>query len=211
LWERLAHLLRVDGVIMPPDELHTRYDHLVEADRHEHGEPFVLDSHFWTNLFHSDSHSLPAATVTELARRFRELSTTEIRVRDYAFPLLTSLRQSGCRTALVSNTEASVTDHDLDTTGLRPHFDAVVLSSAVGVKKPDPAIFRFALSQLAIPAECAAHIGDDYHADVEGARSAGIRPILIQSKDVRSTTAISPTLDALSIALTSMGARLELG
>jgi putative hydrolase of the HAD superfamily len=136
-----------------------------------------------------------------LARRFRELSTTDIRVRDYAIPLLTSLRQSGCRTALVSNTEANLTNHDLDTTGLRPHFDAIVLSSAVGVKKPDPAIFRLALRQLGVPAERAIHIGNDYHADVEGARSAGIRPIFIQSNGGCSAGGIPPTLEDLSIAL----------
>ena len=63
--------------------------------------------------------------------------------------------------------------------GLTPFFDAVVISGAVGAKKPSPEIFSHALSRTGLRPEDVVHVGDT-DADVEGARSAGVRPILIR-------------------------------
>jgi putative hydrolase of the HAD superfamily len=53
---------------------------------------------------------------------------------------------------------------------------AVVIDShVVGVEKPDPHIFSFALTALGVPPERCVFIGDSVHFDVEGARNAGIR------------------------------------
>jgi putative hydrolase of the HAD superfamily len=61
--------------------------------------------------------------------------------------------------------------------GFESLIDALVVSEAVGVSKPDPAIFRRALEQVdAAPAD-AVMVGDSWPADVEGARGAGIRAI----------------------------------
>lgn len=63
---------------------------------------------------------------------------------------------------------------------LRPFFDAVVVSGAVGVKKPDPAIFAPALEQTGLAADEAIFVGDSLEDDVAGARAAGLRPVLIR-------------------------------
>jgi putative hydrolase of the HAD superfamily len=53
---------------------------------------------------------------------------------------------------------------------------AVVIDShVVGVEKPDPHIFSFALTALGVPPERCVFIGDSVHFDVEGARNAGIK------------------------------------
>ena len=52
-----------------------------------------------------------------------------------------------------------------------------MVSEAVGVSKPDPAIFEHALRALGCDAADAVMVGDSWAADVEGARGAGIRPI----------------------------------
>ena len=67
---------------------------------------------------------------------------------------------------------------------LAPLFDTVLVSDAVGVKKPHPVIFDRALQQLGIRADQAVHVGDSQE-DIEGAFGAGIRPIWIdrQRKD----------------------------
>lgn len=53
----------------------------------------------------------------------------------------------------------------------------VVDSHVVGVAKPDPAIFVIALERLGVQPAGAVHVGDTAHADVEGARAAGVRPL----------------------------------
>jgi putative hydrolase of the HAD superfamily len=54
---------------------------------------------------------------------------------------------------------------------------AVVDSAAVGVAKPDPAIFRFALEATGVDPARAVHVGDTVGADVDGARAAGVQPL----------------------------------
>lgn len=52
---------------------------------------------------------------------------------------------------------------------------AVIDSSLVGVAKPDPRIFRFALEAAGVPSERAVFVGDSVAIDVRGARLANIR------------------------------------
>jgi putative hydrolase of the HAD superfamily len=54
----------------------------------------------------------------------------------------------------------------------------VVDSGAVGVAKPDPAIFGIALRALGVPAsDTVLHVGDSLRSDVAGALAAGLRPV----------------------------------
>jgi len=53
----------------------------------------------------------------------------------------------------------------------------VIDSAAVGVAKPDPAIFTIALEATGVAPERTLHIGDTVGADVDGALAAGVRPV----------------------------------
>jgi len=81
------------------------------------------------------------------------------------------LAQAGLKLAVVSNWDISLADY-LRGLGL----DLPVITSAeAGAAKPDPAVFRLALSRLGVnePAR-AVHVGDS-DADAEGAAAAGLR------------------------------------
>lgn len=65
----------------------------------------------------------------------------------------------------------------LERVGLAPFFDVVAVSSLVGVEKPHPGIFRFALERLGVAPEEALHVGDSQRDDVEGAEGAGMRAL----------------------------------
>jgi putative hydrolase of the HAD superfamily len=92
--------------------------------------------------------------------------------------VLAALRERGHPLAVVSNWDVSL--HDvLEDTGLRAHFDAVVVSAEIGAAKPDPEPFRRALSALGAGVERALHAGDRLDEDVAGARAAGVTPVLV--------------------------------
>ncbi|MBX5477080.1 MAG: HAD-IA family hydrolase [Clostridia bacterium] len=93
-------------------------------------------------------------------------------------PALRELRALGVRLAAVSNWGASGRAV-LQACGLLDLFDAVVLSSEVGVQKPHPRIFEHALGLLGASAEGAVMVGDDYVNDVAGAAGIGMRGILL--------------------------------
>jgi putative hydrolase of the HAD superfamily len=79
---------------------------------------------------------------------------------------------------IASNWDCSLPDW-LAPLGLLELVDGVVTSADVGAAKPDPALFRRALELAGVPAAEAVHVGDSLDNDVEGARAAGIRPLLL--------------------------------
>lgn len=91
---------------------------------------------------------------------------------------LALLANLGLRLVVVSNSDGTVAE-TLERAGLRGHFDVVVDSHLVGFEKPDPGIFHHALAESGADPERTLHVGDLYHADVVGARAAGVHPLLL--------------------------------
>jgi len=91
---------------------------------------------------------------------------------------LAALRGAGYVVGVVSNADGTV-DRLLADAGLAADLAFVVDSGAVGVEKPDPAIFRLALERAEVPASDALYVGDLYPVDVVGARRAGVEPVLL--------------------------------
>lgn len=59
-------------------------------------------------------------------------------------------------------------------TSLGQHFRAAYSARGLGVAKPDPRAFQAVANRTGIPAQRWLYVGDDPHADVAGARSAGM-------------------------------------
>ena len=89
-----------------------------------------------------------------------------------AWAALGRLRRAGLALACVSNWDGSLAPQ-LEHSGLRDLFAAVVSSAEAGAAKPDPAVFAVALERLGVPASRALHVGDG-DTDREGAAAAGI-------------------------------------
>ena len=91
---------------------------------------------------------------------------------------LEDLRRRGLRLVVVSNWDVSLHDQ-LAQDGLGRLVHGIVSSAELGAAKPAPAAFTHALTLAGVPAEEAAHVGDRVEEDVEGARAAGIEPVLV--------------------------------
>lgn len=110
------------------------------------------------------------------------LDALRFRAFDDAAPALARLREAGWRLVVVSNWDASLQDR-LAETGLAGLVDGAVASAEIGSAKPDGAIFARGLELAGVGADAAWHVGDSVEADVEGARAAGIRPVLVDRGD----------------------------
>jgi len=75
----------------------------------------------------------------------------------------------------------------LEETGLQRFFDAVIISSEVGVEKPDAGIFRAAEEAIGCESDAFIHIGDSRRHDIEGAKAVGWHALLIRH-DGRAST-----------------------
>jgi HAD superfamily hydrolase (TIGR01509 family) len=95
---------------------------------------------------------------------------------------LARMRDRGLTLVVVSNSDGTA-ERSLEAAGLRPYLDFVVDSAIVGYEKPDARIFEHALRQSGARPEHTLHVGDLYHADVAGARTAGIHALLLDPYD----------------------------
>lgn len=91
---------------------------------------------------------------------------------------LDAARAAGLSTAVISNSNGTIRAL-VTRLGLIDRLDFVIDSAEEGVEKPDPRIFARALARAGVEAREAAYVGDLYSIDVRGARSAGVRAVLL--------------------------------
>ncbi len=84
--------------------------------------------------------------------------------------------------AVVSNATSQLPRFALEKSGLTKFFQVVVVSRDLGVRKPDPEIFRYALEKLKVKPGEAIHVGDSIKHDVKGAKKAGIKVVWIKTE-----------------------------
>jgi putative hydrolase of the HAD superfamily len=94
--------------------------------------------------------------------------------------VLNCLRQQNLPLALVANWDSNLLDL-VERLGIRQEFSSIVSSQAAGVEKPDPAIFLRAVDELSLSVKThrILYVGNEYRADVMGARAAGLTPVLV--------------------------------
>jgi len=89
--------------------------------------------------------------------------------------------------AVVSNATSHLPRFALEKSGLAKFFQVVVVSRDLGVRKPDPEIFRYALERLKVKPEEAIHVGDSIKHDVKGAKKVGIKVVWIKTEEEEVT------------------------
>lgn len=112
-----------------------------------------------------------------LGRAFTESLTPHIKV----IALIRQLSRRGLKLAVLSNT---IEPHAraLQAAGQYDGFDKVLLSHEMGLRKPDPAIYQYALSELEVSPQEVIFIDDDPK-NVAVAQKLGIAGIVFTSPD----------------------------
>ena len=104
---------------------------------------------------------------------------------DDVVPALELLKKRGIILGVISNLRRSMDDL-CKQLGLDPYMDFCVTSSDAGAEKPHPPIFLAALQKAHVDAVDAVHVGDQYQADVQGAKAVGIVPVLLDREGFHS-------------------------
>jgi putative hydrolase of the HAD superfamily len=121
----------------------------------------------------------------ELARQVNQMFLERYhpihRVDDDARPTLESLRAAGLTVGLVSNRVMPL-DSLAAELGLGDLFHFTLAAGQVGFWKPAPEIFLRAVELAGCAPAEAVYVGDNYYADIEGAREAGLHPVLLDPR-----------------------------
>ena len=142
-----------------------------------HGEAFqkgrIAEAVFWQRVCGDLNRPLPRQ-----ASLWGDAFRAVYRPREEVFDLAKRLREEGCKTSLLSNTEVPAMS-----LFLKLHydmFDALTFSCTEGVAKPQKEIYEVAARKLRVtPAQCV--LLDDRLDFVEGARKAGMKGVVYES------------------------------
>lgn len=84
---------------------------------------------------------------------------------------------------IITNGFEEAQERKMKNSNIRPYFKTVTNSEMVGVKKPNPKIFNFALQQAKANSSESIMIGDSLEADIEGAEKVGMQAILFNHRN----------------------------
>lgn len=144
---------------------------------------------FWTN--HARQHLIAAgcqeSQAVDLAPALYAHMEDRYHPEDWVPPevpeCLDRLLARGYRLAVVSNRNHSY--HELlAALGLDRYFDFSLAAGEVNAWKPQPEIFLHALDRLGASPVESVYVGDNYYADVLGARQAGMEAVLLDPEGI---------------------------
>lgn len=138
---------------------------------------------FWENYTKRRLEALGAndVQIAVLTPPIRVYMHDEYHSEDWVPPelhkVLPSLRDAGIKLGVLSNRRTPFVDtlRDLELAG---YFELIMAAGEVGSWKPNPKVFIPLLAHFELTPQEAVYVGDNYYADVVGARAAGIEPVL---------------------------------
>jgi len=139
-----------------------------------------------------DPDAVPPQLVEDLIDTHRNALGRAAEFPAHHGPLLRSLG-ARAQLAVVSNFDYTPTAHDiLDRAGVRDLFQTIVISDAVGWRKPHPEIFARALADLGVRPDEALFVGDRADIDVIGAHRMGMASVWINREAQALPPGIAP-------------------
>jgi putative hydrolase of the HAD superfamily len=168
-----------------------RLDRFYWADRHAYDEGKLTGLGFWRNIVRDAGLELGEPEI-------EELNLWDARMWTRGDPAMLSwqlaIKQRGLLTAIVSNMGDSVHEHMMRELDWLSRFDVLVWSYQLGVAKPDPDIYRYALDRLGTRPEETLFI-DDKQENVDMAAALGMRGMIFSDVEKLHADLVESGLD----------------
>lgn len=181
-----SELLRITG--LTSEQLEGFY----WADRHAYDEGELTGLELWQKIVSDAGLNLDASAIAELNLWDARMWTTQ---NDAMLAWQLQLKDRGILTAILSNIGDSVLANMKREFTWLSRFDVLVWSYQLHMAKPDPAIYRYVLSQLGTRPEETLFI-DDRQVNIDAADAMGMKGVLFTTVKQLRTDLIEQGLDA---------------
>ncbi len=176
---QLRFVAREAGVEVTDEELRAAYRQGMEvAYRAVAMEAFYLHRTLFGAAFAATAVALggtiDAATAAEAVDRQYRATIEEAVLRPDCLETLATLKQSSIHVQIVSNIDDEQFEPMLERLDLFRVIDAWTSSEQAHSCKPDPVIYRLAVTKAGVPPEQALFVGDSIRHDVEGPAVLGM-------------------------------------
>ncbi len=120
----------------------------------------------------------------ELNQMLLDLLPHQHHLMDDAFDTLEALATRNYKMHIISNGYHQIQIMKMKSGGIYHFFDQIITNDIAGARKPEKAIFDFALEKANANVNNSIMIGDNLIADIEGARNAGLRTIYFNPENI---------------------------
>ena len=174
--ESKRQLVELTGSNLSPDDFFSLLEDRYKVLRNRAKEQLIEASEreMWTQWMLPD---FPAEKIgplsAKLTRLWRDCDGRRV-PRENSSQVVLELKRRGYLLGIIANTitETEIPDYIVEE-GLTGCFNTVILSSKLGIRKPNPEIYWEAARQIGVePAKCV-YVGDNLMRDMEGTRAAG--------------------------------------
>lgn len=190
VYDNLAKFLSYRGVYLSADEVRWFYFEKIAKQLKDSKEqyPEIDVRRIWYEILsaseNKDVYNLKlnkSTFVKDVVVLHRALSRKRIRLYPRVFEALTWLKRS-FRLGVVSDAQRCIVLPELKIFGIHDMFDAIVVSSDYGFRKPDGRLFLSCLKKLGVSPEEAVFVGNDTFRDIQGANSVGMGSVLVMTE-----------------------------
>lgn len=184
LWEKLSLFYTLKGAEYNSETLKNRYKELVKEKLSTIKDIEYPDFQL-TEVFEKlylDKHINPSdELIFNTAQFFRVLSIKYLKLYDGVIELLDKLKEKGKKIYLLSNAQSVFTFYEMKALGIEKYFDGICFSADYNMCKPEKGFYESLLNEYNINVSESIMIGNDYLADIIGAKSVGLDTLYIHS------------------------------
>lgn len=145
-----------------------------EAKEGRYVKPEIQVEDVFRDVFLANGYELTDEQITYLCESFRRISLIYLCLFPDTLACLEGLKKAGKKIYLLSNAQRSFTWQELETTGLAPYFDGILISSDENCMKPDPEFYNICCERYGLDKSQSVMIGNELKSDMAGAKAAGI-------------------------------------
>lgn len=148
-----------------------------------------------------NKYQIKEFTAEELSLNWSKESGNVVYLFDDVLDTLKMLKNK-YKLAIVTNGNYASQKRKLDNVNLYGLLDYCLISDEIGIRKPDPRIFKYACEKLNLKESECLYVGDSYSRDIVGALNAGLDAIYVSRnnqihEDVKTIYQIKELADIL--------------
>ena len=135
--------------------------------------------------------------INVLAIKYIEIMPNFNHLFEGTFDILDYLKEK-YQLHIITNGFEEVQSRKMKSSNIDHYFNQVITSESVGVKKPNPRVFEYALNIANASKENSIMIGDSIEADIEGALNFGLKAIHCDFENTGDINTLFDTVTSLS-------------
>jgi putative hydrolase of the HAD superfamily len=128
----------------------------------------------------------------------RALTRRKLRLYDATYDVLKLLKRK-YRIGIVSDSQYDYVVPETKILGITQFFDAFIISGEYGFRKPDKRLFYECLSKIGLSPSEVVFVGNNPFRDIDGAKSIGMKTILIMTRDPKDSDQAKPDFKVFNI------------